>query len=91
MLQKSSAIQYLDEGHDNKSYAEIMDGLKKQLAASRSGLEGEITERVSVARQEEQQKAAQTALKAHEARLAKETELAELISMLRQDLQVNQM
>ena len=67
-----------------------MDGLKKQLAASRSGLEGEIMERVSVARQEEQQKAAQTALNAHEARLAKETELAELISMLRQDLQVNQ-
>lgn len=79
---------YLDEGHDNKSCEEILGGVNKELAKARALLENEICERVMAARQEEKEKAAETAMKTHQARLVKETELAELISMLRQDLLV---
>ena len=88
-MQKSSAVRYLDEGHDNKSYDQIMAGLKKELSTTRAALEQEILERVELARKQEQESAAETAAKTHQARLAKETELAELIWMLRGDLEVN--
>ena len=88
-MQKSSAVRYLDEGHDNKSYDQIMAGLKKELSTTRAALEQEILERVELARKKEQEIAAETAAKTHQAQLAKETELAELIWMLREDLEVN--
>ena len=87
-LQKQAAITYLDAGHDNKSYADIIAGVNKELAASRASLQSDIAEQVAAARKEEQDRAAELAGKTHDIRIAKETELVEYIKALRTELKV---
>ena len=88
-VQKSSAVIYLDAGHDNETAAEILAGLNKELSKARGQLEADIDERVAAARKEEQDKASELALKTHEMRLAKESELIEQIRALRAELKAS--
>lgn len=79
----------MDAGHDNETATEILGGVNKELSKARSELEADIVERVEAARKDEKDKANELAVKTHEMRLAKESELVEQIVALRFQMKVS--
>ena len=90
-LPQSDAVEKsFTDARGNAQVFEILAGVSIRVEAAKNSLQSEIDACTAAARKEEREAAAETAAKAHEAHLARETKLADFIRALRRDLKVKE-